>query len=37
MTIDSLFAPLATEEKRALVWQYDENKHLQPLRLRLGA
>ena len=20
-----------------MVWQYDENKHLQPLRLRLGA
>ena len=37
MTIDSLFAPLPTEESRALVWQYDENKHLQPLRLRLGA
>ena len=37
MTIDSLFAPLPTEETRAVVWQYDENKHLQALRLRLGA
>jgi hypothetical protein len=37
MTIDSLFAPLPTEESRAGVWQYDENKHLELLRLRLGA
>ena len=37
MTIDSLFAPLPTEESRAVVWLYDENKHLKALRLRLGA
>jgi HlyD family secretion protein len=37
MTIDSLFAPLPTEESRAVVWQYDENKQLKMLRLRLGA
>jgi len=37
MTIDSLFAPLPTQEGRAVVWQYDENKQLQALRLRLGA
>jgi HlyD family secretion protein len=37
MTIDSLFAPLPTEESHAVVWQYDGNKHLQALRLRLGA
>jgi HlyD family secretion protein len=36
MTIDSLFAPLPTEESRGVVWQY-ENKHLELLRLRLGA
>ena len=37
MTIDSLFAPLPTEESRAMVWQYDENKQLKMIRLRLGA
>jgi HlyD family secretion protein len=37
MTIDSLFAPLPAEESRALVWQYDQNKQLKALRLRLGA
>ena len=37
MTIDSLFAPLPAEESRALVWQYDENKQLKMIRLRLGA
>jgi HlyD family secretion protein len=37
MTIDSLFAPLPAEESRAAVWQYDENKQLKMIRLRLGA
>jgi len=37
MTIDSLFAPLPAEESRAVVWQYDENKQLKMIRLRLGA
>ena len=37
MTIDSLFAPLPAEESGAVVWQYDENKQLKMIRLRLGA
>jgi HlyD family secretion protein len=37
MTIDALFAPLPTEESRTVVWQYDENKQLKMIRLRLGA
>jgi HlyD family secretion protein len=37
MTIDSLFAPLPTEESRGVVWQYDANKQLKMIRLRLGA
>jgi hypothetical protein len=37
MTIDSLFAPLPAEESRAVVWQYDENKQLKMIGLRLGA
>ena len=37
MTIDALFAPLPAEESRAAVWQYDENKQLKMIRLRLGA
>jgi HlyD family secretion protein len=36
-TIDALFAPLATGESRGMVWQYDANKQLTPVRLRLGA
>ena len=36
-TIDALFGPLATTESRGTVWQYDAAKHLNPLRLRLGA
>ena len=37
MTIDSLFAPIATAESRGAVWQYDANKQLKMVRLRLGA
>ena len=37
MTIDALFAPLPAEESRAVVWQYDENRQLKMIRLRLGA
>ena len=36
-TIDALFAPLPATESRGMVWQYDANRHLQLLRLRLGA
>ena len=36
-TIDALFAPLATTESRGMVWQYDGNKQLKAVRLRLGA
>jgi HlyD family secretion protein len=36
-TIDALFAPLTTTETRGMVWQYDGNKQLKPVRLRLGA
>jgi HlyD family secretion protein len=36
-TIDALFAPLATSESRGMVWQYDGNKQLKAVRLRLGA
>ena len=36
-TIDALFAPLTTTESRGMVWQYDGNKQLKAVRLRLGA
>ena len=36
-TIDALFAPLTTNESRGTVWQYDGNKQLKAVRLRLGA
>ena len=36
-TIDSLFAPVAVNESRGMVWQYDAGKQLKPVRLRLGA
>ena len=36
-TIDALFAPLTTTETRGMVWQYDGNQQLKPVRLRLGA
>jgi len=36
-TVDALFAPLATTESRGMVWQYDGNKQLKAVRLRLGA
>jgi HlyD family secretion protein len=36
-TIDALFAPLASSESRGIVWQYDAEKQLKPVRLRLGA
>jgi HlyD family secretion protein len=36
-TIDALFAPLAASESRGMVWQYDAEKQLKPVRLRLGA
>ena len=36
-TVDALFAPLATSESRGTVWQYDGNKQLKAIRLRLGA
>ena len=36
-TIDALFAPLTTNESRGIVWQYDGNKQLKAVRLRLGA
>ena len=36
-TIDALFAPLAPSESRGMVWQYDGNKQLKAVRLRLGA
>ena len=36
-TIDALFAPLAVSESRGMVWQYDAEKQLKPVRLRLGA
>ena len=36
-TIDALFAPLTTNESRGMVWQYDGNKQLKAVRLRLGA
>jgi HlyD family secretion protein len=36
-TIDALFAPLAASESRGMAWQYDGNKQLKPVRLRLGA
>jgi hypothetical protein len=36
-TIDALFAPIAPSESRGMVWQYDSNKQLKAVRLRLGA
>ena len=36
-TIDALFAPLTTTESRGMVWQYDGNKQLKAVRLRLGS
>jgi HlyD family secretion protein len=36
-TIDALFAPLAPSESRGMVWQYDGNKQLKAVRVRLGA
>ena len=36
-TIDALFAPLTTTESRGMAWQYDGNKQLKPVRLRLGS
>ena len=37
MTVDSLFAPVTTQESRAVAWQYDANRQLKMIRLRLGA
>jgi HlyD family secretion protein len=36
-TIDALFAPLPATETRGAVWQYDANRQLKMVRLRLGA
>ena len=36
-TIDALFSPLTASETRGAVWQYDANKQLKMVRLRLGA
>jgi HlyD family secretion protein len=36
-TIDALFAPLETSESRGTVWQYDGDRQLRSVRLRLGA